>query len=87
MSIFTKIKEALLGSWLKGFFSKENLSQPSTWKGLIRMAVAAGVFTLSPEAQDTLVELVLQIIATGTMATGVIDAIRNENKKLPWQDK
>ena len=90
MSILSSLKEALLGSWLKQFFSRENLLQPSTWKGIIRMAVAAGVFTLSPELQDTLIQLILQVIATGTLATGVIDAVRNENKNakvLPWQDK
>ena len=35
MSVFSKIKEALLSNWLKRFFSKDNLSQASTWKGLI----------------------------------------------------
>jgi hypothetical protein len=83
MSIIDTLKLGLL----KQFFSIENLKQASTWKGLIRIAVAAGVFKLSPEVQDTLISLIMQIIATGTMATGVIDAIRNENKKLPWQGK
>ncbi len=87
MSIFTKIKEALLGNWLKSAFSKDNLKQPSTWQGLIRLGMAAGLFTLSQEAQDALITLVIQLIATGEMAKGVIDAVRNENKKLPWQDK
>jgi hypothetical protein len=87
MSLFTRIKDALFGNWLRSFFTKDNLLQPSTWKGLIRIAVASGVFTISPEVEDTLIQLVLQIIATGTLATGVIDAIRNENKnaKLPWR--
>lgn len=85
MGWFSSLKESLIMGWLKQFFSRDNLTQPSTWKGVIRIAIASGVLTLSEELQDTLIQLIIQIIATGTMATGVIDAIRNEKKVLPWK--
>ena len=90
MSFITDLFDHLKLGVFKRMLSLDNLTQPSTWKGAIRMSVAAGVFTLTPELQDILVQLILQIIATGTLATGVIDAIRNEKKKpadpLPWAE-
>lgn len=83
MSWFSSLKESVIGLWVKQFLSKDNFTQPSTWKGIIRIAISTGAFTLSEEMQDSLVQLIIQVIATGTMATGVIDALRNE-KKLPW---
>lgn len=88
MSILGTIKEAVMGGWLRRLLSRENLKQASTWKGLIRVAVAAGVITLSPETQDAVVTLILQIIAAGELAKGIFDVMRNENKKLlPWQEE
>lgn len=84
MSWFGKVKESFIGMWLRQFVSKDNLTQPSTWKGMIRIAISLGGFTLSEQIQDALVQLIVQVMLTGTMATGIIDAIRNENKKLPW---
>lgn len=49
------------------------LSQPSTWRGVIGLATAAGV-AISPE-------LSAQIIACGLALAGLVNVIRNEHKK------
>jgi hypothetical protein len=80
MSFFTRLKETLMLSWLKGFFTKDNLMQTSTWKGLFRILAAGGIYTAAPTVEDAAVQAILQIIAALFAANGAIDAIRNENK-------
>lgn len=58
--------------------------QPSTWKGIISWAVSAGLVSLSPEVQDSIVATGMQLVAAGAALKGTIDVFRNE-KKLPWQ--
>lgn len=57
------------------------LTQQSTWKGLIAIAVAAGLVSISPEAQDSIVQTALLIVAAGQGLVGTINIVRNEKKK------
>lgn len=57
------------------------LKQSSTWRGLIALAVATGLFTISPEAQDSIVQTALLLVAAGQGAVGTINLLRNEQKK------
>lgn len=51
----------------------EYLRQPSTWRGIITVVSGFGV-VISPELTN-------EIVATGVGIIGLIEVIRNENKK------
>lgn len=51
----------------------QRLQEPSTWRGAIYTATAAGV-ALSPDQQEA-------IIAAGLALVGVINVFRNETKQ------
>jgi hypothetical protein len=56
------------------------LTQSSTWRGLIAIGVAAGLFSISPEAQDSIVQSALLIVAAGQGLIGTINLVRNQKK-------
>ena len=56
------------------------LRQPSTYRGIIGLCVSMGLFELSPEAQDQVVTVALQLLAAGHALTGLINVLRDEHK-------
>jgi len=81
------IKKFFVGAWLRRFFSKDNLTQPSTWRGLVYAIVGFVGMNMSPEVQDKVVQAIVAIFSAGFMINGAINAMRNENKPLPWLDE
>jgi hypothetical protein len=81
MSIFTSIRDSIVGSYVKKFLSKDNLLQPSTWRGVIGAVVGALALHWSPGVQDQVTQLIVQAISTGMLASGTINMVRNEKKK------
>lgn len=59
---------------------KTYATQPSTWKGLLRLLASVGVFSLSPEATDAAVQNILLIVGGLFAANGLIDIIRDEKR-------
>ena len=51
----------------------DRLSENSTWRGLITLATATGVFTISPNLAEA-------IIAAGLGIVGLVNIIRSERK-------
>ena len=56
------------------------LKQPSTWRGLVSLAAAIGLFTISQEATDAIVATALQLVAVAESLKGTINIVRNEKK-------
>lgn len=81
------IKRFYVGVWLKRFFSKDNLIQPSTWRGIVYGIIGFIGINLSPEVQDKVVQAIVATFSAGFMINGAINAARDENKpkSLPWK--
>lgn len=60
--------------------AKNYLTQPSTWKGALKLFAASGLFTVAPEVADPLVSYITQVIAGVWGIVGVVDFLRNEHK-------
>lgn len=57
------------------------LHQPSTWRGILSILIAAGCFTMSPEVLDSTVASILLIIGALEGIKGTINIVRNEKKQ------
>ena len=55
--------------------------QPSTWRGIFSVLVSIGILHISPEVSDAIVAVILQFIAFGEGAKGVINIMRDEGKQ------
>ena len=65
---------------LRFLFSRANLTQASTIKAIVQFGVAAGLFKLSPGAQDQVVRWMGEIICGGQALMALINFWRNEHK-------
>lgn len=59
----------------------EYATQPSTWKGALKLLASVGLITVSPEVQDILVGYAIKIIGGVWAIVGIVDVIRNERKQ------
>lgn len=82
--MFDAIKRLLVGAYLRRFFSKDNLLQPSTWRGIVYALAGLFGMHLSPEVQDQAAQAVVAVFSAGFLVSGAINALRDENKPLPW---
>lgn len=57
------------------------LKQASTWRGIVSLVVALGLWRISPEAQDSIVQTALLVVAAGEGLKGTINVVQNEKKK------
>ena len=63
-------------------FAAARAVEPSTWRGLVNLATAAGLFSLAPDTQDMLVTTALDLVQLAFTATGLI-AILSPDVKPP----
>ena len=53
-------------------FAAARAAEPSTWRGLVNLLTAAGLFSVAPETQDLMVTTALDLVQWAFTATGLI---------------
>lgn len=59
---------------------KQYLTQASTWKGLIYVLGALGIYSMAPETQDAVVTHVLAVVSGLFAVSGIVDIFKNDKK-------
>lgn len=80
MSFFTTLKQTIIGSWIKQFLSVDNLTQQSTWKGIVGGIAGALALKWAPEVQDQVVAAIVQAIGAAMATIAAVNVVRNEKK-------
>lgn len=64
-------------------FAAARAVEPSTWRGLVNLLTAAGLFSVAPETQDLMVSTALDLVQWAFATTGLIAILTPDVKHQP----